>query len=236
MNFLKNLFSSKDKAIQPTQYSVGDIFYTSVNGKYYLNKMLVIETDFDCYHVLSFGPIYHRPKIKDIENLKVIVYHAPFDRKVFRDGTILTNRNVTSDDLIGYHEYLRQTYNPEEYLNLADKYYQTALKLTDENKHSEAIDAYSKAIDLVPSFFEAIDNRAFCKMNKDMWTEAIKDFENSLIVNPDSFLVEFSIGECYIKLQDYEKAKIQFEKAHQIDPKHEAPIKFLTIVNKQLHK
>jgi len=236
MNFLKKLFTSKDKIIDPTQYSEGDIFYTTVNGKYYLHKMLVIETEFDCYHVLSFSPIDHKPKISDIENLKVIVYHAPFDKKAFRDGTVLTNRNVKADDLIGYHEYLRQTNNPKDYLTLADKYYQSALKLTDENRYSEAIDAYSKAIDLVPSFFEAIDNRAFCKMDTGKWTEAIKDFEQSLIVNQISFLAEFSIGECYFKLEEYEKAKHQFEKTHQIDLSQEAAIKYLAMVNEKLRK
>ena len=149
---------------------------------------------------------------------------------------VLTNRNVKADDLIGYHEYLRQTNNPKDYLTLADKYYQSALKLTDENRYSEAIDAYSKAIDLVPSFFEAIDNRAFCKMDTGKWTEAIKDFEQSLIVNQISFLAEFSIGECYFKLEEYEKAKHQFKKAHQIDLSQEAAIKYLAMVNEKLRK
>lgn len=49
------------------------------------------------------------------------------------------------------------------------------LRLTDEKKLFEAIDSYSKAIDLFPPFFEAIDNRAFCKMDLGMWAEAIED-------------------------------------------------------------
>jgi hypothetical protein len=108
MSFLKNLFSKKgDNLIEPTQYSEGDIFYTSVNDKYYLYKILVIETAYDGYHVMTFAPLDHKPTINDIKTLKIFAYHSPFDKKAFRNGIILTNLKVKSEELIGYHEYLR---------------------------------------------------------------------------------------------------------------------------------
>ncbi len=232
MSFLKNLFSKKgDNLIEPTQYSEGDIFYTSVNDKYYLYKILVIETAYDGYHVMTFAPLDHKPTINDIKTLKIFAYHSPFDKKAFRNGIILTNLKVKSEELRGYHEYLRQTSSPEQYLQIADNYYQAGLKLTDYKKHEEAIESYSKAIDLCPQFFEAIDNRAFCKMDLALWTEAIKDFELSLSANPNSLLAEFSIGECYYKMGEFQKARHYFQHAHEIDPKHDAPIKFLEILN-----
>jgi tetratricopeptide (TPR) repeat protein len=232
MNFLKNIFFKKlDTSKQPTQYSEGDIFYTTVNEKFYVYKILVIETAYDGYHVMTFAPLNHKPAISDLKTLKVFAYHSPFDRKAFRDGIILTNLKVKSEELIGYHEYLRQTSSPEHYLHIADNYYQAALKLTDDKKHGEAIDSYSKAIDLCPQFFEAIDNRAFCKMDLGQWAGAIKDFELSLSANPNSLLAEFSIGECYFKMGEFQKAKQHFQKAHEIDPKHDAPIKFLQKLN-----
>jgi tetratricopeptide (TPR) repeat protein len=232
MSLFKNLFSKRDgNPKEPTQYSEGDIFYTTVNDKYYIYKILVIETAYEGYHVMTFAPLDHRPTIGDIDRLKILTYHSPFDKKAFRDGIILTNQEVKSKELIGYHEYLRQTNSPEEYLPIANNYYQAALKLTDDNKHDEAIDSYSKAIDLCPQFFEAIDNRAFCKMDLGLWTDAIKDFELSLSANPNSLLVEFSIGECYYKMGNFQKAKEHFQVAHEIDPAHDAPIKFLKMVD-----
>lgn len=228
MNFLKKLFSKKvDILPDPTQYSEGDIFYTTVNGKYYIYKMLVIEAAHDVYHVMSFAPLDHTPTISDINNLKVVAFHLPFNTKAFRGATILTSLKIKSEELIGYHEYLRQTHSPEQYLPIADSYYQAALKLTDDKKHEEAIDSYSKAIDLCPQFFEAIDNRAFCKMDLGLWVEAIKDFELSLSTKPNSLLAEFSIGECCFKMGDFQKARQHFQKAHEIDPNHDATIKFL---------
>jgi tetratricopeptide (TPR) repeat protein len=118
---------------------------------------------------------------------------------------------------------------------MVNSYYQSGLVLTDKKLHDDAIDAYSKAIDLFPQFFEAIDNRAFCKMDLARWNEAIEDFNLSLQVNPNSVLAEFSIGECYFKMKDYQNAKTQFEKAQRIDPSHEAPRLFLDKVNKILN-
>lgn len=237
MNLLKSIFSKKIENLKdPTQYSEGDIFYTTLNRKYYIYKILVIESAFEGYHVITYAPLDHKPTINDIDNLKILAYHSPFDKKAFRDGVVLANREVKSGELIGYHAYLRQTNNPEQYLSIADKYYQAALKLTDEKKHNEAIDNYNKAIDLFPQFFEAIDNRAFCKMDLGLWTKAIKDFEISLSTNPNNLLAEFSIGECYYKMSNFQKAKEHFQKAHEIDPTHDAPIKFLKMIEEKTNK
>lgn len=84
---------------------------------------------------------------------------------------------MTANDLVGYHEYLRQTQLPEQYASVANAYYLAGLRLTDEKKYEEAMDSYSKAISLLPTFFEAIDNRAFCHMDLGQWQQAIPGFE-----------------------------------------------------------
>jgi tetratricopeptide (TPR) repeat protein len=118
----------------------------------------------------------------------------------------------------GYREYIRQTNNIEELVRLAKQYYTAAYYLSDEGKHEAAIAKYTLAIELIPSFFEAIDNRAFSKMDMGRWEDAIADFELSLKVEPNSVLAEFSIGECYLRLRDAKKAIAQFEKVLALDP------------------
>lgn len=71
-------------------------------------------------------------------------------------------------------------------------------------------------------------------MDLGQWEQAIVDFQKSLEVNPASLLAEFSIGECYLKMGNYQKAKVQFEKAIAIDPTHQAPKDFLKMVNELL--
>jgi len=229
MSIFKRLFSTK--ANEQSDFSEGDIFYTHFDNQYHVYKLLAFDKDFDCYHVLGYKPLNTLPSAKSVDILEIAVYHSPIDKNGFKDVKFLTKDKVSSDDLIGYHEYLRQTQEPTYYIPIANDYYQSGLRLTDEKKHYEAIDSYSKAIDLLPNFFEAIDNRAFCKMDLGQWAEAIEDFQESLEVNPKSLLAEFSIGECYLKMNNFQKAKEQFEKAIAIDPTHQAPKDFLKKVN-----
>jgi len=236
MSIFKKIFSAKTDE-QPrgqSGFSEGDIFYTHFDNQYHIYKLLIFDKDFECYHVLGYKPLDTLPSSKNIDSLEVAVYHSPIDKNGFKDAKHLAKDKISSDDLIGYHEYLRQTQEPNYYIPIANEYYQAGLRLTDEKKHEDAIDSYSKAIDLVPNFFEAIDNRAFCKMDLGQWTQAIEDFQKSLEVNPDSLLAEFSIGECYLKMDNHQKAKEQFEKAIAIDPIHQAPKDFLKKVNELL--
>lgn len=208
-------------------FSVGDIFYIQNGKTYNLYKLLAEDKAFDCYHVLSYQPIAGLPEQEYLEQIDIAVYHSPFSKSTFAGATILFNMPILPDDLIGYHEYLRQTQPPEYYVPIANTYYREGLRLSDAQKRMDAINEYSKAIDLFPQFFEAIDNRAFLKMELGLWKEAIDDFKLSLEQNPNSLIAEFSIGECYLNIGDYSTAKYQFEIAHKIDPSHPAPVQFL---------
>ncbi|WBX78173.1 hypothetical protein PG911_07945 [Tenacibaculum ovolyticum] len=238
MSFLNKIFNKKDK--KPTRkedpFSEGDLFYCKIDNQYYIYKLLINEDDYQCYHVLIYSPLNRVPEISDIEKLSVFAHHSPIDKNGFTNPILLTKTSIKSEDLIGYHEYLRQTQNPEYYISIANSYYKNGYSLTTNGKHIEAIDEYSKAIDLFPQFFEAIDNRAFCKMDLGMFPEAIEDFSLSLKGNTNSLLAEFSIGECHFKMENYAEAKKHFEIAHNIDKNNETPIKFLEKVDKILNE
>lgn len=241
MNLFKKLFSGPEQPEQQNQpkavnFFVGDIFYSHKEGHYKCSKLLAEDPEIDCYHVLMFEPVDTLPAGEAVNSLEVFAYHAPIDKKAFAEHVFLVNKPVTAHDLIGYHEYLKQTQEPGYYVSIANGYYKAAIALSDEKKHLEAIDSYSKAIDLFPPFFEAIDNRAFCKMDLGLWHEAIEDFRFSLEQNPVSLLAEFSIGECYFKLGDFNQAKQQFEKAREIDPAHPAPNQFLEKIQAILNR
>ena len=229
MSFFKRIFSgnSNSNGTGAVNLAEGDIFHAYTDGKYLVYKLLSDDFTNDRYHVLSYYPLSHIPTIADISALKVNIYHAPFNKGAFKNAAFLAHTAVLAQDLIGYHEYLRQTQTPEHYFPIAQEYYLSALQLTDDYKFREAIDVYSKAIDLAPQFFEAIDNRAFCKMDMALWQDAIDDFRLSLQANPDTMLAEFSIGECYFQMKDYTNARHHFQIAHNIAPEDPTPILFL---------
>lgn len=215
-----------NEAQAPLQdFREGDIFFTSYNDKFYIYKLLRKEGD-DGFHVLSYVPVPELPG--DFSRLQVNIYHLPMHRESFVSAQLLAHEEVTDDELIGYYEYMHQHENDfEEAATRATEYYHEAYLLTEQGKIEEAIEKYSKAVELVPSFFEAIDNRAFCKMDLGRWREAIADFRLSLEVNPGSLLAEFSIGECYFRLGEFPQALAQFERCVELDPRHELSLELV---------
>ncbi|MBL0742568.1 tetratricopeptide repeat protein [Chryseolinea lacunae] len=209
------------------KFSEGDIFYTHADTEYHIFKVLKADDAYSTYHIMAFEPVATLPDNDEVHHLDVAVYHMPIDQNGFESPTLLAKREVTFNDLTGYHEYLRQTANITELAAEANRYFMEGYRLTDAKKLDDAITAYSNAIELIPQFYEAIDNRAFCKMDLGQWQEAIEDFNLSLQQNPESVLAEFSIGECLMRLGDYTNAITQFEKALAIDPSHDVSKRFL---------
>ncbi len=209
------------------EFAEGDIFYTIIENKYYLHKVLKADRDFNTYHVLGYTPMNTLPDPEKTDDLTVFIYHFPIDRNGFENPTLFKKSKVRDEELTGYHEYLRQTQNIDSIIQEATRYFHEGYSLTDRQKHEEAIEKYSMAVNLFPTLYEAIDNRAFCKMDLGRWNEAIEDFKLSLTIHPYSALAEFSIGECHLKLGDSSAAKEHFNRALAIDPEHELSKEFL---------
>lgn len=230
MSFLKKIFGggNADKSVY-SNFEEGDVIYTYEDGKYRLYKILKIDKESETLHAKGYKELAQLPAEHEINSLQVQIYHFPIALNGFSNARLLLKTQVGEEDLLGYFEYIKQTRNTAELAKYAKKYYQEAYALSDAQQHEAAIRKYSRAIDLIPTFIEAIDNRAFCKMDTGKWSEAIEDFKQSLAVNPGSLLATFSIGECYLRLNDYSNAKTYFEKAIAIAPEHEKPREFLNI-------
>lgn len=237
MSFFKKLFGNgNQKNAKEDDFEEGDIFYTEQDGIFQLFKLLVTEPELGTYHVKGFEGLTTLPRREEIEHLKVQVHHFPIDKNGFDQPKLLAQFPVTDDDLLGYFEYIKQTQNIDEIVKYAKKFYDEALQLTNQKAHQTAIQKYSKAIHLMPNFYEAIDNRAFSFMDLGEWKTAIEGFNQSLEVNPNSLLAVFSIGESYLRLEDYPKAKAYFEKAMQLDPNHPKPKEFLALTEKLMNE
>ena len=219
-----------------TIFEAGAIFYTEKEGKFSLFKLIKHDEEFKTYHVKVYTPVDTLPQKEDWDKLEVIAYHASINQNGFEDPQLLGSSTIEDDDLVGYLEYIKQTGNIDEVIQYASKYYEEAYQLNTQKEQEQVILKYTKVIELIPNFFEAIDNRAFCKMDLGHWDTAIEDFNLSLKINPDSFLTIFSIGECYFEVAEYAKAKECFEQAALIDPNHELPKQFLAKTIEQMGK
>lgn len=208
------------------QFSEGDIFYSYYDNQFHVYKLLKID-EFNFYHILVYSAVDELPEADQINHLQISIYHTPMAASAFEEAKLLLKSAISDDELIGYHEYLRQTNNVPELTRLANELCEKAWQQEELKLYQEAISLYSRAVELLPDFHEAISNRAFCKMELGLWAEAIEDFQRSLSLNPRSLPDEFSMGECFIHLGQYKKAIQQFEKAIEIDPDHQESREYL---------
>ena len=219
------------------RFVAGDVFYTTLGPEYHLFKVLAVDEQLDCYHVRCYVPVAAVPTAAEVAGLPVAVGHSPIAADGFGDPVLLTHEPVQAHELEGYRYYLQAMQGASAPADSADsgdsdvdqaiEYFNQGLALSDENRHWDAIAAYAKAAELVPLFYEALDNRAFCFMDLGRWREAIAGFEQSLAVNPVSSLAEFSIGECHFNLGEDALAQARFEKALEIDPGYPLPAEWL---------
>ncbi len=235
MSILKKIFGANEKDSSndgkentfQTEFSEGDIFYTYFDNNFHISKLLKFDREFDTYHVLSYQPAKQLPETSETANLNIFAYHAPIDKNGFKNPKLFAKSKVFAADLIGYHEYLRQTTNSREVISIAQSYYLEGNRLAEEKRFEESIDEYSKAVNLFPQFYEAVENRGFSQMDLGRWNQAIKDFEMSLEVFPESLSALFSIGECYLKMGEIANAENYFEKTLAVDPNHRHSKDFL---------
>lgn len=227
MSFLKKLFGEQQELPVHTDFQAGDVFASKWGKKYKPYKLIVFDRPTNTCHLIMYKDLSKIPKADQLDKLEVEAEHIPIDKDAFEHPVLIANHEITFDDLSGYIFYLVHQGSVETKVKYAQMFYKEALQLTDQKDLWGAMTRYGLATKLIPEFFEAFDNWAFCQMDLGNFEAAISCFESSLAVNPNALLPTFSIGECYFKLEDYAHAKTWFEKAIAIDPEHPKPKEYL---------
>jgi len=220
---------------------LGDIFYIKTDGKYYLYKLIKLDTETGIHHVIVYKPFDKEAEI-NVKNLEIYTKHIPIDNP--KDYKVIGHQDVTEENLQGFLEFLKLTdfaryleetsKTIEDVVNTANAHFQEADNAYNDEQYDLAIEKYTDALEEFPLFFEAIDRRAFSKMAQGEYLDAVHDFEFSLQVNPDSVLAEFAIGECYYKLGDLESAVEQFERTAKLYPEDELTAEWLELSKRDL--
>lgn len=114
--------------------------------------------------------------------------------------------------------------------------YNLALSLTANGEYDDAYDAYTSLLEDDKDFWQGWFNRGLLLMKKGKYKEAIRDFENTLIRNPQMADAQNEIGVAFFKLKKYNDAWSAFYKAHEINNRNQLPIKNLTEMSKAIKK
>jgi tetratricopeptide (TPR) repeat protein len=105
------------------------------------------------------------------------------------------------------------------YAQDAKKYYDDGQKDYKFLRYREAIENYSKAIELDSNYINAYIQRGFCKgMTKD-FTGEIEDYTMAIQIDPKHKFAYISRGSAKNKTGDYKSALEDFNKVLELDPK-----------------
>lgn len=220
---LTKLFSKIKKA---NPVGTGDIIAQHrEDGSWHVVKILAIDNladDSATAHCLTYQPTAQKPTLGEMPNLAVFLHHSPVDAAEFSTGwQLIGNTPSTVAELSGFVEYLKHTDFPryaiiinqkvEDLIAEANRNYKLGVIAGESRQFEQAIESYSIAIDQYPLFSEAFDNRAFIHMDRGQLSNAIRDFQHSLQVNPNGVTAFFAMGECLLKLEQYDDATQVFE-------------------------
>lgn len=108
----------------------------------------------------------------------------------------------------------------EEYFAVGNYYY-------DAGKCQEAVNAYTKALQLDPQYTQVYNNRAYTNMRLRNYTDAMNDLNKAILLRPNYALARINRGDIYNyygPVIDRQKAIIDYKKAISLGAVHNTSV------------
>ena len=118
----------------------------------------------------------------------------------------------------------------------AKKAFDEGLKRKADRQIDKALVNFTRAIDLYPSYFQALAERGELYIASNQIAEAIEDFERALKLNEDSGPALRGLGYCYLEQQKFADAVQRLERAIVVEPAMANTHLFLGIASLALDK
>ncbi len=104
---------------------------------------------------------------------------------------------------------------------IAESCYKHGCLYTELGRYREAIQLFTKVIDLQPNNVEAYNGRAFASMRLEEYQKAIDDLNKAVTLNPNYEKIYHNLGVIYNKLGEYEKSIFYYNKQIALSPNDE---------------
>ena len=182
-------------------------------------------------------------KIPKFDYLTVLtLYYDGQYEKAKKFLTIIKNKNNMNieNDSNTNNDIEKQLSELSKKINEIESVKTKANSLFKEKKYEEAIEEYTKTLEFDPKNKKfnslILANRALCyqKLNKN--TEALRDSNQSIKLNPFYARGYVKRGNVYMELKMYEDARNDFQKAKEIDPSVKDIEGYLNDAKKQAEK
>jgi tetratricopeptide (TPR) repeat protein len=211
----------------PREAKEGDLFYIHRDDGYHVCKIIKITAQevenrppFVTHHIIVYHSLPNPPTARDVASLRVRFWHTPLapDTEAPQENRIyFAHVPVAGSELEGYRFYLQETTWEQ-----ARAAYQRGCALCDTGQLTDAIEAFGEAIQIVPGFVEALDNRGLLLMDLKRVEDAKKDFLESIKTEDsnDNPLPHIKLIDCYLLSGDRNSAVIKMKECMQRWPNH----------------
>jgi tetratricopeptide (TPR) repeat protein len=90
----------------------------------------------------------------------------------------------------------------------------------DKRNYDQAIEDYSKAIELNPQYADAYSNRGNAYYDKRNYDQAIEDYSKAIELNPQYAIAYYNRGNAYYNKRNYDQAIEDYSKAIELNPQY----------------
>lgn len=208
---VKNFQLTKDQIVTLTAGIVrAEIIDEKWDGKTYFLKAKMTADPKDV--ATSIEKLRHdRQNIKELEETRKKAAEAL--REVERLKKELQIAKAEKPNLGPYNEAIKR-------LSARD-WFEKGFALEKARRNQEAIEAYSRAIELDPKDEDAYSSRARAYENLGDYQRAIRDYDKAIELNPKDADAYYSRADAYEKLGDYQQAINDYTLAIRFNPKDE---------------
>lgn len=153
------------------------------------------------------------PNLSGPQDLEKVKRRSELSKEEKRTRTelIWTRSEKKRKDKEGYNKTIAE----KEEIEWFEKGYSSAVS----GNHSDAINAYSRALELNPKDVEVYNNRGISYFELGKYDEAIDDFTKAIRLNPKDVEAYYNRGKIYGELGKYSKAIKDYSKAIMLNPK-----------------
>lgn len=100
------------------------------------------------------------------------------------------------------------------------KWFEAGNSAMQKGMHAQAIDFYSRAIDLKPDYFHAVYNRAGAYLALNKLADSLIDYQRAEIIDPLFILAKYNAGSVLLKAGRRDEAAVYFKRILEINEAH----------------
>lgn len=203
------------------------------DANFKLGELMLYVKHFD--EALAYTDVIYPNNKKDIKLnfLKAMILKDKGDTTqaiyYFRNCIDIQPDYFDAFEQLAYIEKARNKPDALDYFNSALKIrpnsitalYGRGLTYQNKNDFDNAIKDYTTIIQLKPDYFDAYFNMGFIhQVNLKLYREALKYYEQALMVDRSNVRAIFNSGNCYENLGDLENARLSYQKCIDLAPEY----------------